>query len=93
MVDIDRLLGEMTEAADRMRIARDRLKHLAPDAPNYQSEKVDYLHALVSHMSMVAVAQAEQHQELAATVDRLEEEMKIIRERFAAITRPTAVWP
>ena len=55
MVDIDRLLGEMTEAADRMRIARERLKQLAPDAPDYQSEKVDYLHALVSHMSMVAV--------------------------------------
>ena len=91
MVDIDRLFDEMTEAAGRIRIARDRFKNLPPDAPNYQSEKVDYLEALLSHMSMVAVAQAEQHQQLAATVDSLEGEMKTLRERFAAITRPIAI--
>jgi hypothetical protein len=91
MIDIDHLLDEMTEAADRMRVARDRLEELEPGAPDYQSAKVSYLHALLSHMSMVAVAQAEQHQQLAATVDRLEGEMKTLRERFAAITRPVAI--
>jgi hypothetical protein len=91
MIDVDHLLGEMTEAADHMRVARDRLKELEPDAPDYQSVKVTYLHALLSHMSMVAVAQAEQHQQLAATVDRLEGEMRVLRERFAAVARPIAI--
>jgi len=92
MVDLDQLLDDMAEAKGRVKNARERLRKLTPDAPEYQTEKVAYLHALVSHLSMVAVAQAKQHQELVTTVDRLESEMKVIRERFAAITRPVAVW-
>jgi len=94
MFGTDRLLDDddIAEATERVRSASARLNGLSPDAPEFQSAKVDYLHALVSHMSMVAVGQAKQHQELATTVDRLESEMKVIRERFAAITRPVAVW-
>jgi len=88
----DRLLDDIAEATERVRSASARLKGLSADTPEYQIAKVAYLHALVSHMSMVAVAQAKQHQELATTVDQLESEMKLIRERFAAITRPVAVW-
>jgi hypothetical protein len=62
----------MADAANRVRSASARMKALSPDAPEYQSEKVAYLHVLVAHMSMVAIAQAKQHQELATAVDRLE---------------------
>ena len=92
MLNMDQLLDDMADAADRVRSASARLKALSPDAPEYQSEKVAYLHAVVSHMSMVAVAQAKQHEELAITVDRLENEMKVMSERFAAVTRPVGVW-
>ena len=92
MLNMDQLLDDMADAADRVRSASARVKALSPDAPEYQSEKVAYLHALVSHMSMVAIAQAKEHQELATAVDRLENEVKMMRERFAAVTRPVGVW-
>jgi hypothetical protein len=92
MLKMDQLLDDMADAADRVRSASARMKAVSPDAPEYQSEKVAYLHALVSHMSMVAIAQAKQHQDLVSAVDRLENEVKVISERFAAITRPVGVW-
>ena len=92
MLNMDQLLDDMADAADRVRSASARLKALSPDAPEYQSEKVAYLHAVVSHMSMVAVAQAKQHEELATTVDRLEHEVKVMRERVAAVTQPVGAW-
>jgi hypothetical protein len=91
VIERDQLLDDLDEAAVRMRVARDRMTRIPTDSPQFQTESLLYLHAVVSHMSIVSVAQAKQHQDLAEAFDRLEEEVRDLRARLAAITRPQSV--
>jgi polyhydroxyalkanoate synthesis regulator phasin len=50
-----------------------------------------HLHAVVSHMSMVSVAQAKQHQDLSEEVDRLDGEVRRLQAHLQAIARPRLV--
>jgi hypothetical protein len=91
VIERDKLLDDLDEAAVRMRVARDRMDRVAPDSSQFQTETIRYLHAVVSHMSIVSVAQAKQHQDLAEAFDRLEEEVRDLRARLTAIARPQSV--
>ena len=91
MIETDQLLEDLDEAKVRSCIARDRLKGIPHDSAQYQRELLLYLHAVVSHMSIVSVAQAKQHQDLAEAFDRLEEEVRDLRARLTAIARPQSV--
>ena len=91
MIEREQLLDDLDEAAVRMRVARDRMERVARDSPQFQVESLLYLHAVVSHMSIVSVAQAKQHQDLAEAFEQLEEEVRDLRERLTAIARPQSV--
>jgi hypothetical protein len=88
VIERDQLLDDLDEAAVRMRAARDRMERVSRDSPQFQIESLRYLHAVVSHMSIVSVAQAKQHQDLAEAFDGLQDEVNDLRSRLAAITRP-----
>jgi hypothetical protein len=91
VLDRDQLLDDLDEAAIRMRRARDRLALVDPDSPQFQAGSLLYLHAVVSHMSIVSVAQAKQHQDLAEAFDLLEVEVRDLRARLNAFARPQAI--
>ena len=91
MIETDQLLEDLEEAKVRLCAARDRVKAIPSDSPAFQGEMVSYLHAVVSHMSIVSVVQARQHQDLSEEVDRLEGEVKVLRARLEAFARPRLV--
>jgi len=91
LIETDQLLEDLEEAKVRLCAARDRLKTVPSDSPAFQREMVSYLHAVVSHMSIVSVVQARQHQDLSEEVDRLEGEVKVLRARLEAFARPRLV--
>jgi hypothetical protein len=91
LIETDQLLGDLEGAKVRLCAARDRVKTTPIDSPAFQGEMVSYLHAVVSHMSIVSVAQARQHQDLSDEADRLEAEVKGLRAKFEAIARPRLV--
>jgi len=91
LIETDQLLEDLEEAKVRLCAARDRLKTVPSDSPEFQREMVTYLHAVVSHMSIVSVVQARQHQELSEEVDRLDVEVTTLRAMLEAIARPRLV--
>ena len=91
MVETDQLLEDLEEAKVRLCAARARLKTVPLNSPEFQIEMLSYLHAVVSHMSIVSVAQARQHQDLSEEVDRLEGEVKVLRTKLDAFARPRIV--
>lgn len=88
MIETEQLLDDLEEAKVRLCVARDRVKAAPPDSPEFQSEMLSYFHAAVSHMSIVSVAQARQHQDLSEEVDRLEGEVRVLRAQLEAFARP-----
>jgi uncharacterized protein YceH (UPF0502 family) len=91
LIETDQLLDDLDNAKDRIRLARDHLNGIPRDSKQYQGALLSYLHAVVSHMSIVSVAQAKQHQDLSEEVDRLEGEVKALRTRLDAFARPRLV--
>ena len=91
MIETDQLLDDMEDAKGRMRLARDHLNGIPQDSAQYQGALLSYLHAVISHMSIVSVAQARQHQDLSKEIDRLEGEVKVLHTKLDAFARPRLV--
>lgn len=65
------LTSELAGAARRAVEARERLEEVPAGDAAYQAAMLDYLQATVLHLAIVSVAQARQHELLAAEVDEL----------------------
>ena len=65
------LSRELASAARRAVAARERLEEVRQGDAAYQSAMLEYLQATVLHLAIVSVAQARQHEMLAAEVDEL----------------------
>ena len=91
MIKIDQLLEDLEEAKARLQAARSRLNAIPRQSAEYQGALIAYLHAVVSHMSIVSVAQARQHQDLSEDVDRLDAEVTALRAQLNAFARPRLV--
>jgi hypothetical protein len=91
LIETDQLLEDLDKAKDHLCLTRDRLKAIPSDSPAFQGAMLAYLHAVVSHMSIVSVAQARQHQDLSEEVDRLAGEVNVLRAKLEAIARPRLV--
>jgi hypothetical protein len=65
------LADELARALKNVVLARDRLQAENPQSPDYQAALTTYLQAAVHHLAILAVAQAEQTEQLAAEVAAL----------------------
>jgi hypothetical protein len=88
LIKTDQLLQDLDEAKVHLQAARSRLNAIHQQSPEYQGALISYLHAVVSHMSIVSVAQAKQHQDLSEEVDRLATEVTALHAQFNAFARP-----
>ena len=77
--DACHLSDELGRALERVTLARDRLQAEAPDAAGHQAALPAYLQAAVHHLAILAVAQAQQTEQLSA-------EIAALRARVAALT-------
>jgi hypothetical protein len=65
------LSDELARALKKVVVARDRLQAESPQSPGYQGALTTYLHATVHHLAILAVAQAQQTEQLSAEVAAL----------------------
>ena len=65
------LSDELAIALKRVVGARDRLQAESPQSPDYQAALTTYLQAAVHHLAILAVAQAQQTEQLSAEIAAL----------------------
>jgi hypothetical protein len=65
------LSDELAGALRKVVVARDELQAARPHSPAYQSALTTYLQAAVHHLAILAVAQAQQTEQLTAEVAAL----------------------
>src|SRR5690348_9247354 len=65
------LSNELARALEKVVVARDRLQAADPQSPDYQAALTTYLQAAVHHLAILAVAQAEQTEQLSAEIASL----------------------
>jgi hypothetical protein len=65
------LSDELARALKKVVIARDRLQAESPESPDYQAALATYLQAAVHHLAILAVAQAQQTEQLSAELATL----------------------
>ena len=65
------LSGELAIALEKVVAARDRLQAQSPQSADYPGALVAYLQAAVHHLAVLAVAQAQQTEQLSAEVASL----------------------
>ena len=62
------LSDELANALKKVVLARDRLQAESPQSADYQAALTTYLQAAVHHLAILAVAQAQQTEQLSAEV-------------------------
>jgi hypothetical protein len=73
------LSEELAVALRAVVIARERLMAESPKSPDYQAVLTGYLRAAVHHLAILAVAQAQQSESLAAEVTELRARLEALR--------------
>jgi hypothetical protein len=73
---------ELETAIRRVVVARDRLKAASPDSAGYQTVKLEYLEATVHHLAVLAIAQAQQYEDLTEEVDELRARLNGLQPRM-----------
>jgi phage shock protein A len=70
---------ELETAIRRVVVAHDRLKAASPESADYQAVKLEYLEATVHHLAVLAIAQAQQYEDLSQEVDELRARVNAMR--------------
>ena len=75
------LSGELAIALEKVVAARDRLQAQSPQSADYPAAVVAYLQAAVHHLAILAVAQAQQTEQLSAEVASLRAGLEALQAR------------
>jgi len=75
------LSGELAIALEKVVAARARLQGQSPESADYPGALVAYLQAAVHHLAVLAVAQAQQTEQLSAEVASLRARLEALQPR------------